>query len=268
MSRARVWAGSLVAAGLLLSACGGGEETGTSGERLVPFEEAEQDGEAQSAAKTAQVALEQYRGGGDADGYEGAGPADLLQFADPESPDYEEAERLLTDEFLSIDGASDRFSVTATSTTGNTFTVARGPDGTVTYSCTEAGRVLCPEDGNWNDTVDFEVTDIPEELAGPAELARQDAEIKASLRTAQTAMETYAVDHDGAYTGAGLEELAEIEATLSGEPIAVRAKPNGYRLAAKSDSGTVFSITRKETGEVLLACNDPGVAGCNPDGGW
>src|SRR5262245_27009151 len=44
----------------------------------------------------------------------------------------------------------------------------------------------------------------------------RDADAKESVRTAQTAIETYATDHDGKYTGAAPADLVAIENTLSG----------------------------------------------------
>ncbi len=42
----------------------------------------------------------------------------------------------------------------------------------------------------------------------------RDADAKSTVRTAQTAIETFATDHDGAYTGATEALLADIEETL------------------------------------------------------
>ena len=43
----------------------------------------------------------------------------------------------------------------------------------------------------------------------------KDADAKAAARTAQTAIETYATDNGGAYTGADAADLIAIESTLS-----------------------------------------------------
>src|SRR3712207_6422156 len=44
----------------------------------------------------------------------------------------------------------------------------------------------------------------------------RDADAKEQVRTAQTAMETYATDNDGSYAGADPADLVAIEETLSG----------------------------------------------------
>src|SRR6266540_3616129 len=43
----------------------------------------------------------------------------------------------------------------------------------------------------------------------------KDADAKAAVRTAQTAMETYSTDHDGNYASASATDLQGIEPTLS-----------------------------------------------------
>jgi type IV pilus assembly protein PilA len=105
----------------------------------------------------------------------------------------------------------------------------------------------------------------------------KDADAKAGVRTAQTAIETYATDHGGAYTGANNtagdpDSLQEIENTLNdvdltsvtpGTPV------GGYTVGVTSETGTEFTIARASNGTVTYDCDDPGNAGCpSPDGNW
>ena len=50
---------------------------------------------------------------------------------------------------LTLTSASDSFRVSVTSPTGNVFSLAKAPDGTVTRECTTADRAGCPADGRW-----------------------------------------------------------------------------------------------------------------------
>jgi type IV pilus assembly protein PilA len=105
-----------------------------------------------------------------------------------------------------------------------------------------------------------------------------DAQAKAAARTAETAMETFATDHGGAYTGATPTELKKIEETLvvNGEEedndnaITVNtAGTDTFKITSKSGTGTGFSIERKEGGVVEFDCTAPGEGGCPPpDGDW
>jgi type IV pilus assembly protein PilA len=105
-----------------------------------------------------------------------------------------------------------------------------------------------------------------------------DAQAKAAVRTAQTAIETFATEHQGEYTGAGAPELEAIEPTLVDATLLppggamVTGAPNGapgpdnYAVGVESDTGTVFTIER-DGGEVEFGCDDLGVGGCPDDGG-
>jgi type IV pilus assembly protein PilA len=102
-----------------------------------------------------------------------------------------------------------------------------------------------------------------------------DAQAKALSRTAETAMETYAVDHDGAYSGADAATLRRLEPALNGASIQAVKVPAGgadtsdrsYEVAVGSDTGNTFSITRHEDGTTALSCTSAGVAGCPGSGG-
>lgn len=95
-----------------------------------------------------------------------------------------------------------------------------------------------------------------------------DADAKALVRTAQTAIETYATDHDGSYEGATPEELVAIEPMLAGVELTSEAQRDNYTVGVTSASGTVFSITRDFEGAVSYSCSMPGAGACPPTGSW
>lgn len=92
-------------------------------------------------------------------------------------------------------------------------------------------------------------------------------QVQSGLSAAQTAIETYAVDHNGSYEGATPEELAAIDGTLADVPLTVSGTASGYVLSAAAGEVT-FSITRAEGGVVTFACTPPGGEGCNDSGTW
>jgi type IV pilus assembly protein PilA len=104
----------------------------------------------------------------------------------------------------------------------------------------------------------------------------RDADAKSSARTAQTAIETYATDNGGAYTGAtagtATDDLNVIEPTLNdvGTRLAVdSAADKAYSITVTSEvTGQSFTIARADTGVTTLTCNTDGKAGCPSDGTW
>ena len=107
----------------------------------------------------------------------------------------------------------------------------------------------------------------------------RDADAKASARTAQTAMETYATDNQGSYSGADATDLQNIESTLNDatfSAVTPNAAGDGYTLTVDSENApNTFSITRygesdepgNVAGTVDYPCTDGGNDGC-PTGGW
>ena len=98
----------------------------------------------------------------------------------------------------------------------------------------------------------------------------KDADAKAAVRTAQTAIETYATDNGGEYTGATAAALRDIEPTLNDadleEPV---AGVSTYTVEVTSETTTGFNIARNAAGQTIQDCTDPGEAGCPaPDGNW
>jgi type IV pilus assembly protein PilA len=104
----------------------------------------------------------------------------------------------------------------------------------------------------------------------------KDASAKEAVRTAQTAIETYATDHDGKYTGAtagtATSDLNKIESTLNdvGTRLTVdSATDNSYKVTVASENTpNTFSISRASTGVVTLDCTVDGSDGCPAGGHW
>jgi len=98
-----------------------------------------------------------------------------------------------------------------------------------------------------------------------------DADAKAGVRTAQTAIETWATDNGGVYNeggGPSAVDLQGIEPTLNdvelGEPA---VGVSNYTVTVTSGTNNTFSITRNEGGTVDYTCTiaDPSKpAGCPP----
>lgn len=97
----------------------------------------------------------------------------------------------------------------------------------------------------------------------------QDADAKAGVRTAQTAIETYATDNGGSYAGATALDLEGIEETLTdvnlSEPVTTA---DTYTVTVVSDTTNDFSISRADTGATTYPCTDVGEAGCPSSGFW
>ncbi|MCW3065477.1 MAG: prepilin-type cleavage/methylation protein [Solirubrobacterales bacterium] len=95
-----------------------------------------------------------------------------------------------------------------------------------------------------------------------------DANAKSDVKTAQTAMETYATDNNGDYSGASTKAaLVAIEPTLSSATLAnptVTANTYTVTVTAKGPgSGTdTFSISRASDGSITYPCTGT-KGGCN-----
>ena len=97
-----------------------------------------------------------------------------------------------------------------------------------------------------------------------------DAQAKAAVRTAQTAMETYATDNDGSYAGASVDLLRAIEDTLNDATFTVGSTASTYTITASSDTTPVhnFTIARAADGTVDYSCTPRGEGGCPNDSDW
>jgi type IV pilus assembly protein PilA len=98
-----------------------------------------------------------------------------------------------------------------------------------------------------------------------------DAKAKTVAKTAQTAIETYATDHNGVYTSADVAALRAIEPTLPSTGFTVTVGgPKAYTIVATAtNTGHTFTIDRDATGLVTYPCTTAGTGGC-PSGtaGW
>lgn len=107
-------------------------------------------------------------------------------------------------------------------------------------------------------------------VKAPAELLTSlDSEAKTGARRAQTAIEAYATQHDGRYTGADAAALREIEPSLS-EFNLTTASGSGeaYEVGVTSASGTEFTIERQADATIVSRCDGPELGGCAPGGAW
>ncbi len=97
----------------------------------------------------------------------------------------------------------------------------------------------------------------------------RDADSKAAVRTAQTAIESYATDNGGSYDGATDDALITIEPTLEdGNLTTVTGNGEiGYTLTSTSDTESTFTITRTD-GTTELTCGPVSAGGCPPSGDW
>ena len=102
--------------------------------------------------------------------------------------------------------------------------------------------------------------------AAPA--AADDAQAMALLRTAQTAAETYATDHNGRFASMTLEGLVQIEPTLQGAQISVQPDREGYVVTLATEAGNIFSIQRSGDSTSTRTCTVAGQGGCPPSGLW
>jgi type IV pilus assembly protein PilA len=105
----------------------------------------------------------------------------------------------------------------------------------------------------------------------------RDADAKSNVRTAQTAIETFATDHDGKYTGANTAGLVAIEDTLSNlgarlEVVSATADSYQVRVTSENDSegagAMKFSITRTSSGGLTHTCVVVDKDGCPAGGNW
>lgn len=98
----------------------------------------------------------------------------------------------------------------------------------------------------------------------------KDADAKAAVRTAQTALETYATDNGNSYVGADAAKLQAIEPTLTGKTITLAGLgPKAYTVTvASSVAGQTFSISRAAAGTTSFNCTVQGTAGCPTGGNW
>jgi type IV pilus assembly protein PilA len=101
----------------------------------------------------------------------------------------------------------------------------------------------------------------------------QDSSAKTQAASLQTAIETFATDHSGSYTGATLAELQAIEPTLKDTTTAeaqavAKAAAEEYEVSSKAvGSGNIFKV-KNVKGEITRECTTAGKGGCPTGGKW
>ena len=104
----------------------------------------------------------------------------------------------------------------------------------------------------------------------------KDADAKEAARTAQTAVETWATDHDGKYNGDGTAaqtpdaaDLQTVEPALNNADISnVTTAAKSYSVTVDSETGNTFTISRADTGILDSECTTHEQGGCPSDGNW
>jgi type IV pilus assembly protein PilA len=97
----------------------------------------------------------------------------------------------------------------------------------------------------------------------------KDADAKAGVRTAQTAMETYSTDNDGSYANATADDLVTIEETLNDVNITdVTSDADSYSLEVTSTTDNTFTIARGADGQTTYSCTEEASGGCPSGGEW
>ncbi|HUB74628.1 MAG TPA: prepilin-type N-terminal cleavage/methylation domain-containing protein [Solirubrobacteraceae bacterium] len=104
-----------------------------------------------------------------------------------------------------------------------------------------------------------------------------DAGAKELARSAETTAETYATDHEGAYTGLTIAELHKYEPTIPTGTTAATANGSAYLegqptvatetykiTAVAQNTGTKFTVERNSNGEIIRTCTSAsGKADCS-----
>ena len=107
----------------------------------------------------------------------------------------------------------------------------------------------------------------------------RDADAKSLVRTAETAMETYATDNGGSYAAATPALLIGVESTLNnadggdgsanGDALTVTSTATTYAVTVASpNTPNTFSINRAANGTTTLTCDVDGSDGCPTSGSW
>ena len=100
------------------------------------------DAQAKTYARTAETAAETIATDNDG-AYNGAAGVTVANLQNVEST--------LNGATLSVSNVTaDTYTVTATSDTGNTFSISRAANGTTSLTCTQGGTAGCPTGGNWD----------------------------------------------------------------------------------------------------------------------
>jgi type IV pilus assembly protein PilA len=98
-----------------------------------------------------------------------------------------------------------------------------------------------------------------------------DADAKTHARSAQTAMESYFLEHK-TYAGVTRADLEEQQTSLKDAPALaiVAATSNEFEIETSSTSTdpVTFVVHRLPTGTIERSCSPAGTGGCKPGGTW
>jgi type IV pilus assembly protein PilA len=103
------------------------------------------------------------------------------------------------------------------------------------------------------------------------------AQAEEMARSMATAMETYATNHEGSYTGGTLAELHAIEPTIPSPGVATKTHPepttvtgSTYTVTAVAEpGGAEFKVIREANGETKYTCAPANTTnGCPSSGEW
>jgi hypothetical protein len=94
------------------------------------------------------------------------------------------------------------------------------------------------------------------------------AEAKAAVRTAVTAIETYATEHGGTYDGATVEALQQIVPDTPADLVVAIPSPQEYELSLTSESGITYVATKSPSGTLARTCAPVGEDDCPASGAW
>ena len=107
-----------------------------------------------------------------------------------------------------------------------------------------------------------------------------DAKAKETAHSAQVAIETYATDNSGAYTGATVKELHEIEPTIPCTVEGAGCKAGSTNVAVSEIESNQYEITvtneqnentfsiKNTAGTLTYPCTVGGTGGCPTGGEW
>ena len=98
-----------------------------------------------------------------------------------------------------------------------------------------------------------------------------DERAKLQARTAQTAIETWTIDHDGSYVGVTVADLIAIEPALADSAMTLpeAPMPETYVISVESETTrNLFSIRRLASGAIEQTCEKRGDGGCPQTGRW
>jgi prepilin-type N-terminal cleavage/methylation domain-containing protein len=96
-----------------------------------------------------------------------------------------------------------------------------------------------------------------------------DADAQSAARVALVAVETWATDNDGSYSGVDAAAIRAIEPTLQSADISLMGvTTDGFTVRSISTGARQFDITREANGELTRSCAPPGAGACRDNGTW